>query len=148
MAESTMKVLCPTDGSISSEKGVDFAINFAGNFSNVEITFLLVTRVAEPDISDIRYRGGDLIDAGELQEEMELNSAAEKAKKAGIEGFKLAKVYSRGNVAAAIIDYAEKGKFAHIIMGSTGMTGVERILLGSVACDVVGKAHCPVTVVR
>jgi nucleotide-binding universal stress UspA family protein len=148
MAKSTMKVLCPTDGSIASEKGIEFAAHFAGNFTNVEVTFLLISRITEPDASDIRYRGSELIDAAAAQEERELDSAAKKAKEAGLTGFKLAKAYARRNIAAAILDYAEKGEFDHIIMGSTGRTGVERILLGSVASEVVAKAHCPVTIVR
>jgi nucleotide-binding universal stress UspA family protein len=146
MAES-MKILCPTDGSIASDKGIDFAINFANNFSNVEVTFLLITRVGS-DQSDARYRGATLVDAADAQDEMELNSAAKKAKDGGLSKFKLAKAFARRNIAAAILDYGEKEGFDHIIMGSTGSTGVERILLGSVASEVVAKAHCPVTIVR
>lgn len=146
MAES-MKILCPTDGSHASGKGVDFAINFANNFSNVEITFLLITRISA-DPMDARYRGTTLMDAAEIQDEMELNSAAKRAKEGGFANFKLAKAFARRNIAAAILDYGEKEKFDHIIMGSTGRTGVERILIGSVASEVVAKAHCPVTIVR
>ncbi|MBW1785243.1 MAG: universal stress protein [Deltaproteobacteria bacterium] len=146
MAES-MKILCPTDGSRASEKGIDFAINFADNFSNVEVTFLLITRISA-DQTDARYLGATLIGAAEIQDEMELDNAANKAKKAGFADFKLAKAYARRNIAAAILDYAEKEGFNHVIMGSTGRTGVERILIGSVASEVVAKAHCPVTIVR
>jgi nucleotide-binding universal stress UspA family protein len=146
MAE-TMKVLCPTDGSRASEKGIDFAINFADNFSNVEVTFLLITRISA-DASEARYRGVELIEAAETQEDMELDSAAKRAQELGYDNFKLAKSYARRNIAAAILDFAEKEAFDHIIMGSTGRTGVERILLGSVASEVVTKAHCPVTIIR
>jgi nucleotide-binding universal stress UspA family protein len=142
-----MKILCPTDGSKASEKGIDFAINFANNFSNVEVTFLLITRISA-DQSDARYRGAVLVDAAETQEEMELDSAAKRAKEQGFANFKLAKAFARRNIAAAILDYGEKEGFEHIIMGSTGRTGVERILIGSVASEVVAKAHCPVTIVR
>ena len=48
----------------------------------------------------------------------------------------------------AIVGYAERNGYHHIIVGSEGRTGAKRMLLGSVAEDVVTRAHCPVTVVR
>jgi nucleotide-binding universal stress UspA family protein len=50
--------------------------------------------------------------------------------------------------AEAIVSYAERNGYHHIIVGSEGRTGAKRMLLGSVAADVVTRAHCPVTVVR
>ena len=47
-----------------------------------------------------------------------------------------------------IIQYAESNEIDHIIIGSHGRKGMTRVLLGSVAEDVVRRAPCPVTVVR
>lgn len=47
-----------------------------------------------------------------------------------------------------IIQYAETNEIDHIIIGSHGREGMTRVLLGSVAEDVVRRAPCPVTVVR
>ncbi len=47
-----------------------------------------------------------------------------------------------------IVKFAEDNDFNHIILGSKGRTGLERILLGSVAEGVVEKANCCVTIVR
>jgi nucleotide-binding universal stress UspA family protein len=131
-------------------KGVEFAINLVNNFTNMELTFLLVTRLSgeEPDVDDSRYRGAAIIKAAEIQDHMELDAACTLAKKAGVDKLQCTKAHSRRNIAAAIVDYAEKEGFEHIVMGSTGRTGVSRVLLGSVASEVVAKAHCPVTVVR
>jgi nucleotide-binding universal stress UspA family protein len=115
---------------------------------NVQLCFLLVSRIAEETASEIRYRGATLIDAANLQDFMELDSAMTKAKEAGLTDVQCARGYARRNIAAAVIDYAEKEDFGHIVMGSMGRTGVSRILLGSVASEVVHKAHCPVTIVR
>ncbi len=52
------------------------------------------------------------------------------------------------DIAGAIVDYAEKNSYHHIVTGSAGLTGAKRLLLGSVAADIVTLAHCPVTVVR
>jgi nucleotide-binding universal stress UspA family protein len=48
----------------------------------------------------------------------------------------------------AIIDLAEELGVGMIVMGSRGLGGVRRALLGSVSDSVVRHAHCPVLVVR
>ena len=55
---------------------------------------------------------------------------------------------SIGPVAAEIVRIAEEEGFASIYMGSRGNRGVKRLLLGSVADEVIRYAHCPVTIVR
>jgi len=47
-----------------------------------------------------------------------------------------------------IIQKAQDGKFDRIIIGSTGMNALERIIMGSTASKVVAHAPCEVTVVR
>ena len=53
-----------------------------------------------------------------------------------------------GDPGQAIVSYARSAAFDLIVMGSSGRTGLERVLLGSVAEKVVKRAHCPVLVVR
>lgn len=52
------------------------------------------------------------------------------------------------SVPAAIVDYAEREKVDLIIIGTRGRGGFKRLLLGSVAQDVVKYAACPVMVIR
>lgn len=47
-----------------------------------------------------------------------------------------------------IIRYAEENQIDLIVMGTLGRTGLTHLLLGSVAENVVRKAHCPVFTVR
>jgi len=54
----------------------------------------------------------------------------------------------RGTPYIEIVKLAEKGKFDLIIMGSKGLTGVEHLLLGSVAEKVTRKSSIPVLTVR
>jgi nucleotide-binding universal stress UspA family protein len=51
-------------------------------------------------------------------------------------------------VGSAIVDYAERENIDLIVIGTRGRTGVKKMLLGSVASDVVTYAHCPVLVVK
>jgi nucleotide-binding universal stress UspA family protein len=51
-------------------------------------------------------------------------------------------------VGHAIVNYAESKSINLIVIGTRGRTGLKKMLLGSVASDVVTYAHCPVLVIR
>lgn len=53
-----------------------------------------------------------------------------------------------GISAPAIVEYARENSIDLIVMGTHGRTGVEHLLLGSVAERVVRTAHCPVLTVH
>jgi nucleotide-binding universal stress UspA family protein len=53
-----------------------------------------------------------------------------------------------GPVAAEIVRIAEEEKATSIFIGSRGHRGLKRMLLGSVADDVIRHAHCAVTIIR
>lgn len=53
-----------------------------------------------------------------------------------------------GGVAEEIVDLAEELQVGLIVMGSRGLGGIRRTLMGSVSDSVVRHAHCPVMVVR
>jgi nucleotide-binding universal stress UspA family protein len=58
------------------------------------------------------------------------------------------KILQNPSVSKAIIDYVNTNKFDLIVIGSHGRTGLNRIILGSVANDVAHKANIPVMVVK
>lgn len=47
-----------------------------------------------------------------------------------------------------LLEYAEKENIDLIVVGTRGMSGFKKILLGSIASGVVTYAHCPVLVVK
>lgn len=57
-------------------------------------------------------------------------------------------VRERFSVPRGIVEYAEEGGFDHVVVGSHGRSGASRVLLGSVAENVVRRSPTPVTVVR
>ena len=140
------KILCATDGSAASNKAVDAAIELA-NKMGASLAFLTVERVTLDTAADSAFWDSRVLGAADAQAHRVLAAAEAKARGAGLSGVEC--VTTQGNnIAAAIISYAEQNGFDHIVTGSVGRTGVARLLLGSVAGDVVAKAHCPVTVVR
>lgn len=140
------KLLCATDGSRASEKAVDFAVQFAKQLG-VELTFVTVSTVTEESVSHTRFWNSTELGAIDAQIHRELAGAEAKAKAGGLAKFKCVTVQSP-SISAGIIGYAEEHGFDHIVTGSTGKTGISRMLMGSIASDVVARAHCPVTVVR
>lgn len=54
----------------------------------------------------------------------------------------------RGHPAKAIVEYAELGKFDLVVMGSRGLGGFDRLLLGSVSDAVLHHANGAVLIVR
>jgi nucleotide-binding universal stress UspA family protein len=53
-----------------------------------------------------------------------------------------------GRADAEIVDLAEEIKAGLVMLGSRGLGGVKRALMGSVSYSVLRHAHCPVLVVR
>jgi nucleotide-binding universal stress UspA family protein len=77
---------------------------------------------------------------------MRLDAEVEKIRSAG---GAVAEAHLRvGAAAAEIVDLAEDIGAGLIVMGSRGLGGIRRALMGSVSDSVVRHAHCPVLVVR
>lgn len=53
-----------------------------------------------------------------------------------------------GPIAQQIVNVAEDNGIDYIFMGSRGLRGLKRMLLGSVADSVTKYAHCAVTIIR
>ena len=56
--------------------------------------------------------------------------------------------YLEGDPADEIVDFARRENIDLIVMGTHGRTGLDHVLLGSVAEAVVRHAHCPVLTVK
>lgn len=52
------------------------------------------------------------------------------------------------SVPAAIIDYASKNRVNLIVIGTRGRSGIKKVLLGSVAQEVIRESRCPVLVAK
>ena len=65
-----------------------------------------------------------------------------------MKGVKVESVLLEGNPSDELIRYAEKEEMDIVIMGTLGKTGLDRLLLGSVAGNLVRHSKVPVMVVR
>jgi nucleotide-binding universal stress UspA family protein len=75
-----------------------------------------------------------------------LDTEAQKVRAAG---GTIAQAHLRmGKAATEIVDLAEELGAGLVVLGSRGLGGIRRALIGSVSESVVRHAHCPVMVVR
>jgi nucleotide-binding universal stress UspA family protein len=141
------KIVAPIDRSKYKEKIIAYAI-YLGKLWGAEITAI---HVIDPG----RGIPGGRIKEKELEREEEAKRPAQEllaevdlqAKKRSI-NIKKEIVEESDTVGKAIIEYARKNNIDLIIIGTTGMSAIEKIFLGSGANDVIQHAHCPVFAVR
>lgn len=141
------KILVPIDRSKYKEKIIAYAISL-GKAWGAEI---IAMHVIDPG----RGVPGGRVKEKELEREEEAERPAEdlldeadlQARKEGI-NIKKEVIEESDTVEKAIIDYAKKNNIDVIVIGTTGMSAVEEIFVGSVANHVIHHAHCPVFAIR
>ncbi|NLI32375.1 MAG: universal stress protein [Deltaproteobacteria bacterium] len=137
-----MRILVATDGSEHSMKAVQRALELAQKEGD-EITLMSVAYYAREDLDEMPLN---------IQEKLE-RLAADALKKAKAlfdeHSIPVETILEAGFVPANnILRRAEEGKFDRILLGSTGISGLKRVFIGSTAAKVVANAPCSVTVVR
>lgn len=136
----THTVLVPIDSSAQSWDALDFAIE---HFKGSTITVIHVIRWV-PEYYDSPHREHVMEDAEDL-----IGEAQERAKQARFDTTtNFESEIETGPPAKMIVKYSETHDVDHVVMGSRGRTGIKRILLGSVAENVVRRSPAPVTIVR
>ena len=140
------KLLCATDGSHSAEKAVAYAIQMAKS-SGAQLAFLTVDSLSAEKAAGTYFWDSKLLQAGDALLHRELGSAKKAAQAAGLPEAACVTTSGR-DTAEAIVAYADSHGYDHIVVGSAGRTGLDRLMLGSVAQAVAAKAHCPVTIAR
>ena len=139
-------ILCAVDGSHIADRAAACAAELAKE-TGAKLTFVNVNTVPSERMAQTYFWDETLVTAIDAQIHSQLALAAKAAAKHGVSKSD-AVVITGSKVAVAIVAYADAKKFDHIVMGTGVTTELERLFLGSVATDVVARAHCPVTIVR
>ena len=146
------KILLATDGSREAELAASTAADLATT-TNSELHVATVAP-GNPDPVYHIHEGGfryetyeEALEAVTAAAQKVLDEQVQKLEEAGrtVEGAHLRTGERRDQ---AIIHLAEELGAGLIVMGSRGLGGVRRALMGSVSASVVRHAHCPVMVVR
>ena len=67
--------------------------------------------------------------------------------KSGIR-FRSETIMAKGSAASTMLEYAEEQNINLIVVDTRGRSGIKKMLLGSIASELVTYAACPVLVVR
>jgi nucleotide-binding universal stress UspA family protein len=145
-------LLIATDGSELGDKALDAALDLARQ-NGASLTILTAT---DPVATGIGSGGFGTIDAGPILARLEeayaieaadlLAAARHKAQEAGIAAETLH--LPRHRPADGILETVSEKGCDLIVMGSHGRRGLNRLLLGSQAAEVLARATIPVLIVK
>ncbi|MGW8320392.1 MAG: universal stress protein [Thermodesulfobacteriota bacterium] len=137
-----MKILVCTDGSEIAKRAVEYAADFAKNYQ-ADLTVMYVIDHETSMKKPVYDKYGDKTHkAKELLEDAKKTIAEKGAE------IEVTERIAVGPVSREIVRIAKAEEFDSIVIGTRGLGGLIRMLLGSVAEDVILYAHCPVVVVR
>jgi nucleotide-binding universal stress UspA family protein len=137
-------ILIATDGSENTQRAISYGIEIA-KLSGATVHALYVVNTS-PIISDYWTIGKKNIYEIVKSEGEEAVSEVKKIGEAS--GVEVKEVVLDGYPSTAIIDFAENNNIDLIVMGTLGKTGLDKLLIGSVAEKVVRGSKVPVMVVR
>jgi nucleotide-binding universal stress UspA family protein len=145
------KILVATDGSEEADLALTTAADLAEKTdSELHVAFVFPTAVQLPFPRPILARPAEVqereLEAAMHQAQEFLDRQVERVKN---EGVSVAETHLvRGQPDKEIVHIGEETGAGLIVMGSRGLGGIRRALMGSVSDSVVRHAHCPVLVVR
>ena len=137
------KILVPTDGSEFAKKAQQHAL-FLANVTGAEIVAVSVTEntfVNGLPLDDEVYLLNQV-----LKERSEEN--LEEFDKLNEDDLKITHIIKEGSPAKCILEVAKEEDVDLIVMGSSGKSGFDRFIMGSVADKVVNSAKCAVLIIH
>ncbi|MGA7977393.1 MAG: universal stress protein [Nitrososphaeraceae archaeon] len=145
--QSIKKILIPVVKSEYNDKIISYAIILAKG-SGASITAIhVLDKSAIGGVGDVFGRRVDEYENEMRKRSQELLTEVQQViEKQGIKTS--IEIIGNKSVAQGIIDYARESGVDVIVIGTKGLTGVGKFLMGSVASAVIDHAHCPVFAIR
>ncbi|MGA7899594.1 MAG: universal stress protein [Nitrososphaeraceae archaeon] len=152
------KILVSIDGSKESFGAADYGIYLANLFNAVMTVIHVLPQEIRYEYDNVDaiqpnipaavevLRGIVELSKQEVQAKW-FNKIIEKAKEMDV-NLQTDVVVATRSVASEIVDYADKLDVDLIIVGTRGRSGLKRMLLGSVASEVVKYADCPILIIK
>lgn len=133
-------ILVPTDGSHSASRAVDHGLSLAATLdASVHALSVVDDTALGPDVRSL---------ISEQERELTATEAIDSVVSTATErGVTNSTHVEHGDPVETILDYVESNDLDAVVMGATGRTATERILLGSVAEKVLRSAPIPVITV-
>lgn len=140
------KILCPTDFSEPSYKGLEYAKELAALFkAELAVVYVLPLLAHQPTDPNISFSIPEYERIIHNDSEHQLD---ELIKKRFPKNLKVRAIIGHGNEAKEIVRIAKKEKSDLIVISTHGESGWHHFIVGSVADKVIRTAPCPVLAVR
>ena len=147
------KILVSTDGSGNAKRAVAAAVDLAKHFDAelliVTVLDMGVTRIYTPIApfpTDSEY--SQFFQTAKADGQKIVDEAIAVAKQDSLSRVNGKVLEAMDSVPEAILDTAEKENVDTIVVGTRGLGGFKKLILGSVSGAIVAHAHCAVLVVR
>lgn len=141
-----MKLVCATDFSEPAVRAEDEAVRLARRL-DAEVVFVHVA-VETPLYGEQPIGGVDTRAVYEAQRRWAVDALAARVERAKAGGVSARQMLRVGAPVDELLAAAGEEQADMIVIGTHGRTGLDRLLLGSVAERVVRRAPCPVLTVR
>jgi nucleotide-binding universal stress UspA family protein len=149
------KILVPVDFAAHSTEAVrraaDIALHYAAALTLVYVYEPLDYALAASAMPGAVPEGYPTFTAEQLRDVTSVYEERLRDTEREVENLGVSRVKSmllQGPAALEIVEFAKDNSFDLIVMGTHGRTGLEHLLMGSVAERVLRTAHCPVLTVK
>ncbi len=154
------RILVALDGSESSGRASKVALDLAEKFKAELIVLHAIKHPSVPYLSAFSSMGPMVPPPEPAQSEVDAYYAGARRAALGIVGETASGAKKRGitarpeipeavsSIVETIINHATKENVDLIVIGTRGLGGFKKLLIGSVSSGVVTHAHCPVLIVR
>ena len=140
-------ILLPVDGSDTSLMAVDKASGLARAFGSTVTAIYVIDPYAFSGVgADFSYGQAQYLGAAKAEGDAALQQSAAMLTAAGVTVNTA--VIEAHAIYRGILETASSVGADLIVMGSHGRRGLEKLVLGSVAAQVLAHAHLPILVVR
>jgi nucleotide-binding universal stress UspA family protein len=143
-------ILVAVDGSKSSLNAATYAIDLAKRFEAKLFALYVIDlkyNELEMALSPRAERYKEITNVALEKAQLTVNKVRQKADQVNVDT-DTDVISAVTSVVKDIIEYAKKKEMDLIVVGSRGMTGFKKMLLGSVASGIVTYARCSVMVVK
>jgi universal stress protein A len=136
-------ILCPSDFSEESYRAMEYAERFARATNGT----VLLAHIIHVPSGELRQEGGHILTFDQAKQRA--TARLTEARDARLHGYAKCEILVEvGSPATDLIALAQQRNVDLIVISTHGRTGLQHILIGSVAEAVIRQAPCPVFVLR
>ncbi len=140
-------ILVPVDGSSTANQALEKAAAIAHAFKSAVTVICVIDIYAFAGLGgDVAYGQAEYLEAATAEAHSAINNAKLFFETSGLAV--TATVLEGQVIYKSILEAADSAQADLIVMGSHGRKGLEKLVLGSVAGQVLSHTHLPVMIVR